>query len=338
MKIVFLAGTACARNIKEGLALIGRGHQIVFLHQTIANWDMLNLLPVVSFYNSKTDLALKLRMFEDIDLIHVHNEPSWLGPAAKEARPDLPLVFDAHDLNAVRYKKSDKRSHDPVEREALAAADGVIFPSEGYRDFCLHEFHDEFPSLTDKPCEVVYSMCNQAIMQLPELPRIPGVVYQGGVNIRVGYRDYRSIARGLTSAGIPFHLYGADMNHIHEYAAAGALCMPTLGYKDLIRNLSRYDWGFVGSPVQSAQWDRAMSNKMFEYIAAGIPCLVFKAQESARFIDEHQLGLVVKRLSDIPKSYDAHEYYRRIVREKRERFTMESQVSKIEELYRAVLQ
>jgi len=279
------------------------------------------------------------RSFRDIDLIHVHNEPSWLGYVAKELRPDVPMVFDAHDLNAVRFGKATTD-----ERKSIGACDAVILPSVGYQDYCkkcpafVKPYKGkQYTSISQKPTEVIYSMCNEHAMNVPPLPRIPGIVYQGGVSINGNYRDYRRVAAFLAQHNISFHVYGATMDYIKEYSAAGAICMPTLPYMDLMKELTRYDWGFVGSPVPSPQWHAAMANKMFEYIAAGIPCIVYQADEAADFIMEHELGVAVNSLDDIPGIYDSHEYYRKIVQEKRHQFTMTSQVDKIEALYNTVL-
>jgi len=346
MKIIYASYACCARVIKEGIAMMQAGHNIIFIQQTMANWDLLQALPITSFYgNAFSSYALpknfkrKLLLFPDIDLIHVHNEPSWLGYIAKEVRPDIPVIFDAHDLDAVRYGKATAD-----ERKSIGACDAVIFPSQGYREYCLgsKDFTksykgSKYTSIVNKPTEVIYSMCNEHVIGLPSLPRIPGIVYQGGVSIDQGYRDYRNVALYLTKNDISFHVYGATMDFIKEYSAAGAICMPTLPYLDLIKELTRYDWGFVGSPIDSPQWNNAMPNKMFEFIAAGIPCLVYKADEAAEFVTKHKLGVVVNSLDEIPKIYDQHELYRRIVQEKRHQFTMKSQVDKIQGLYKKVM-
>ena len=346
MNIAFCSYACCARVVKEGVALMDQGHNVIFIQQTMANWDLLQILPITSFYgNAFSHQALpqkckaKLSLFRDIDLIHVHNEPSWLGYVAKELRPDVPMVFDAHDLNAVRFGKATTD-----ERKSIGACDAVILPSVGYQDYCkkcpafVKPYKGkQYTSISQKPTEVIYSMCNEHAMNVPPLPRIPGIVYQGGVSINGNYRDYRRVAAFLAQHNISFHVYGATMDYIKEYSAAGAICMPTLPYMDLMKELTRYDWGFVGSPVPSPQWHAAMANKMFEYIAAGIPCIVYQADEAADFIMEHELGVAVNSLDDIPGIYDSHEYYRKIVQEKRHQFTMTSQVDKIEALYNTVL-
>jgi glycosyltransferase involved in cell wall biosynthesis len=118
------------------------------------------------------------------------------------------------------------------------------------------------------------------------------------------------------------------MDYIKEYSAVGAICLPTLPYLDLIKNLSRYDWGLVGFPI---------SCDAFEYIAAGIPCLVYQSDEAAEFVQKNELGIVIDDINDIPGIYDQHEKFRKIVQAKKHEFTMKTQVDKILNLYKACL-
>jgi hypothetical protein len=345
MKIIFASYACCARVIKEGIALIEAGHNVIFIQQTMANWDLLKGLPLTSFYgNPFTQYAMpkhfvsKLSLFTEVDLIHVHNEPSWLGYVAKEARPDIPVIFDAHDLDAVRYGKATID-----EKKSIGACDAIIFPSKSYQRYCCgsKDFtkykKKKYTSILDKPTEVVYSMCNEYAIDLPSLPRLPGIVYQGGLSIDSGYRDWRDISLKLSKKNIPFHIYAATMDYIKEYSAVGAICLPTIPYLDLIKNLSRYDWGLVGFPINCDAGNTAMPNKLFEYIAAGIPCLVYQSDEAAEFVQKNELGIVIDDINDIPGIYDQHEKFRKIVQTKKHEFTMKTQVDKILKLYKACL-
>lgn len=344
MKCIYASFACCARVIKEGIAMMQQHHNIIFLQQTMANWDMLKALPLTTFYGDPfvrysmpREFKNKIGVFGDIDLIHVHNEPSWLGYAAKEACPDIPVIFDAHDLDAVRYGTATED-----ERRSIGACDAVIFPSQGYRDFCLNldaftvPLNGGYTSIADKPTAVVYSMCNDHAVQATGMPRVPGIVYQGAVSIGSDYRDYRRVSSTITKMGIPFHVYPATPEFTKEYTRTGAICTPTLPYMTMMKDLTRYDWGFVGSPIESQQWHKAMPNKLFEYIAAGIPCLVYQADEAADFVTEHELGVVIQDLEDIPTVYDQHEHFRETVREKRHLFTMTSQVPILQNLYEQV--
>jgi len=318
--------------VKQGLALVQAGHSVVFLQNRIANPDAMNVLPIVSFYGPLSQFKAKLDVFTNIDLIHVHNEPSSLVKITKEARPEVPVVFDVHDLNAVRYHRVEE-----AEVEAFAACDAVVWPSKGYQRFCTEDFQYQFPGLKDKPQEVIYSMCTENILEIPPAARVRGIVYQGRVSTDEDEKDYREIVLAMDREGIPFYVYPSNMANVTQYSNAGAIVMPTAPFAGMMHGLSRFDWGFCGPAMRSRQGDNGMANKLFEYITAGIPIIVHEASEMAEFVTRHELGVVIEHYSDIPKIYDKHAHFRKIVASKQKEFTMETQLEKLEGLYRRVL-
>lgn len=332
MKIGFVSHHCCIRVIKQGIALSMAGHDVRFIQNRIANQKLLNILPWVSFYTNELELAAKATNW-DLDIIHVHNEPDWMTVVIKDVRPDLKIVHDCHDLETVRTGKPDKD-----EAKALNIADGLAFSSIGF----LRHF-DNFYGKDDRPKEVIYSMCLANFLCLRKLPRCNGIVYQGGSSVGApegfaNYRDYREITKTLCTMGIPFYIYPAGVEDVSPYRNVGAVVFPPLEYNSLMQQLNRYDWGLVASPIgpQNA-FNWAMPNKLFEYIMAGIPVIVLDLNEAGEFVKEHELGVVIESIDDVPKIYDQHEHYRQKVKEKRHLFTMESQVAKIENLYQRVL-
>jgi len=107
----------------------------------------------------------------------------------------------------------------------------------------------------------------------------------------------------------------------------------------MLKQISRYDWGFCGSPIDHPQWHMAMPNKLFDYIAAGIPVIVYKADESAKFVREHGLGIVIEDLEELadPEVYGRHEEIRPIVQQIRHDLVMELQAPIIMKIYEQVL-
>jgi glycosyltransferase involved in cell wall biosynthesis len=80
-----------------------------------------------------------------------------------------------------------------------------------------------------------------------------------------------------------------------------------------------------------------MPNKLFEYLAAGLPILVYGADEVAEFVSKHEVGVVVDKLEDIPKVYDEWPKYKKRVLEKRELFHVDTQAPAIKGVYEKLL-
>lgn len=339
MLVLSISNHCCIRVVKQGLALLNNGVGVTFLHNRIANAEMKTILPSMSFWADRNQFIAKLQQFVGVDVMHVHNEPDWMIHVAKATLPEMPVVYDCHDLDSMRMGTASED-----EQLAMQWADAYIFPSQSYmRDAAA--FH-KLPK--SKPKAVIYSMCAKAMIVERELPRLGGIVYEGGVLAipdnapeinwqRFGYRDYRPVSVALAEQGIPFVMYGANNKFANECLAAGAVWMPKLPYWELLRQMTRYDWGFVGVAAPHPQADKGMPNKLFDSIAAGIPVIVMHHQEAAEFVEKHRLGVVVDSVADIPKVYGEHEKYRKIVQEVRHDLTMESQMENLRQVYSNLL-
>ena len=332
MKIGVIAKSCCIRVVKQICALVEAGHTVFPLISRVTSPDFLSVLPPTAWFEDADTLAIRL-MDLDVDLLHVHNEPNWPVRVCAEARPELPVVWDIHDLNCIRM------GIDPAQDEldAAKACAAVVYPSQGYRGRAGLDLYD----LTQKPSEVVFSMCNRQVLDVPPYPKVNGIVYQGGISASpVGweYQDYRGLAQRLAQLEIPFHLYGAGPASHEPYISTGAVLHPTLRYFDLLRALTRYDWGLVGTPIADhPQWRRAMPNKLFEYLAVGLPVICLNAEEAGWFVQRHGVGVVVDSVDEIPGIYAQHRALRQRVAEVRHQFVMENQVPKLERLYQHIL-
>ena len=329
MRVVTTAFHNCIRVHKQVVGLSMYDMEVHSLLQHMANGDLRTRYNSLSFFEGPDNYQQKLSLLKDVDLIHVHNEPNWLGTLAKRVRPEIPVVFDAHDLDSVRQGQITDE-----ERECFERLDGFIFPSQGYANICKDLY-----SLPDEACRVIYSMCNEYMMVDQPLPRLAGICYEGGIEaVPDGQpdfmgRDYRRLACYLRDWGIPFTIFGANGHYLGPYGQTGAICYPPTDYLYLLQEMSRYDWGLIGNEVKCSQRKHAMPNKLFEYMTAGIPIIVINAEEAGKFVEEHGVGVYIEDIEDIHKVYPDHEKYRMTVLAKRHLFTMEKQMPDILSLY-----
>ena len=337
MRILVLSHHGCIRVMKQGFALM-KNHDVHFMQNSVTDEAFLIPMKECSFYTTRETLINKLMGMPDFDVIHVHNEPDWLVSAAKAAKPDTPVVYDCHDLDSQR----DGEEANPDEIEAMKIADAYIFPSQSYYEGAIR--YHSLP--TRKPKAVVYSMCNQDMMSIGPLPRVRGIAYEGGIAAPVEgynytryplYRDHRALVEEMYYANIPIALYGVSDIFMSQYRTIGAMCFPPMPYVQMIRELSRWVWGFVGCADRCRTMEGSMPNKLFEYVAAGIPVIACNSPEAQKYVIDNGLGVSVDSISDIPGVYDSHEEWREKVKEKREQFIMEREIDKVERIYRGVM-
>jgi glycosyltransferase involved in cell wall biosynthesis len=81
-----------------------------------------------------------------------------------------------------------------------------------------------------------------------------------------------------------------------------------------------------------------MPNKFFEYMAAGIPVIVYKADAVAELVNKHGLGVVLDKPSDV-KHLDKLPYDKLVenVLKFRKENSLEGQRDKLERIYLDVL-
>ena len=271
MRILFLSYHCCIRVAKEYWALkaVCPDVEIHCCQTKVANGVAQYSISPLSFYHPTEELLeAHLRTLGRFDVVHVHNEPNWLARVARRVFPDTPLVFDAHDLDSMRFGEFDEE-----EYAIISDCDGLVFPSVSYAVETRKRYQ-----LEHKHAAIVLSACNRSVMQnlhrlqpFPRLPYLDGVVYEGGVSVtglkwednasitsededlwRRVYRDYRPIAHGLAEKDIPFAIYGVAPQLQPEYHAAGAICFPSMPYLNMLAQLSPVELGPCWVPCRSS--------------------------------------------------------------------------------------
>jgi hypothetical protein len=338
LKIVALSWGCCIRVIKESLELMKRKHKVHFMQYQIRHPSFNDVIPTSTMYLSPDTLAPKFegmeRQMGKQDIVHVHNEPSWMVSCIRKFFPDKKIILDIHDLQYIRGEKNEWGTD---EEAAIKDADGFIFPSITYQEK-MKEF------IGGKPSTVVYSMCNAEVMPRMFYPKVEGLCYQGGItwdNTGADYCDYRELAKLLTNNQVPFYLYGANTLYHNVYYQLGAICLQMFDYSPLLQQMTRQKWGFVGGQkIDNPQWNSAVPNKLFEYLASGVIPIVYGAKEAGEYVKDNDIGVVCDSLEDVietvrnPLLYQI--YYEKVM-QKREQLTMETQVDKILNLYKQVM-
>ena len=258
-----------------------------------------------------------------VDLYHIHNEPDWPVWVTRK-HTDKPIIYDIHDMRSVRGDIEEN------EEKALAACNAVSVVSRGYQEKVLKR--------RQVPIREVLSCVPKGLFPT-EKPKIfrGGIVYEGGLGSgEFPCRNWAETFAKIQEMGIQVWAYPGNPGASHEYQKI--LIQPTKPYNVMIRELSMYEFGLVGSPSPDAMFDGALPNKLFEYIAAGIPIVNMNAPDIEKFLLATGLGVTVASVEEIP---DAMQHmrdnnFRRRVWENRWYWTMETQAPKVQWLYECV--
>ena len=341
IRIGWTSEHCCIRVIKLSKALQETGKYEIHGLVNQVSWGT-QFFNSLCFYHNKQQFRNSItRMVDQVDLFIHSNEPNWQLNVIKETFPDAKTILDAHDLDSVRQALI------PLdEMRALTYCDGILFVSKGVKDFVcrLHE-----KQLKGKPTAVLEHYCNKEFFQkgLPPQDR-RGLVYEGGAQSppykapNFGYRHLYPIFKQLVDQGNELHLMFGNEDARITYSNLGAFTYSPQVYPDLMKKLLTKKWGLIAfnNPKSDQQQvNLTRTNKEQEYLACGLPVIVFGAPETARWVKEHEVGLCFEKLEDITPEVLDKEYDRvkKNVDELRPTLSMEQHIDILEKLITEVL-
>ncbi len=338
-----LSGHACIRVQKINIALLNSGHRVYLASRKIPPF----FESYTAFFNAlsikQMEECVKL-LVDGVDLFHVHNEPSWFVGMVKQYT-DKPVVLDVHDAYAARIERDKTGIYRRTVEEItnFRMADALVFPSQSFAEIVLHEY-----GLT-QPHVVVPPACPHQWYRYDFGPEIGGLVYEGRVDLRsendcggnpeaFRYSEYEDLSVACRNHNIDLHLYTTRQDEAFRKTFEDTAILHRPRHIDeLIRDMSRHHWGLVGNLARHQEWDVAMPNKLFEYLASGLPVAVMNAAESANLVREYGIGIVVESVEELKDRWEEHLECRKRVMKLRRLFSMEQFDYRVTALYEEVL-
>ncbi|MHC4951670.1 MAG: hypothetical protein ACYTEU_11910, partial [Planctomycetota bacterium] len=107
-------------------------------------------------------------------------------------------------------------------------------------------------------------------------------------------------------------------------------------YPELLDSLGTHTAGLVGSPYPLQDFTDSVPNKLFEYIASGLPCVVINSPEAQRYVEKHKLGLGVADPKEAIEALHALSNDTSVIK-KRWEHAMEAEIPKLTGFYQEVL-
>lgn len=328
MKVLVVAHRTCSRTIKQMAAL----SSLVDLHLVTHTPPLADLFKTVSFFHNPEELRRTLERFKDMDIIHVVSEPSWVVIPCKEILPNKKIVYDWHDAQIWRSERAEDASAE--ERLVSNWVDAIIVPSESCKQLID----------TNLPCVVLPPYVNEVHIAYNAWGYLGGIVYEGRLDPPkqkdfMGYAKYIDLAKEFDKEGIAFNVFSPSASKPEVREAYKDICTLNQGvpHDRLIGLLGVYDWGLCGNLGKFREWDVAMPNKLFEYMAGGIPIIALNARETGLFVERHGVGISVNSIQEIKDRWDERDLCQKNVMLKRHQFTMEKHIGIVTDLYKRLL-
>ena len=251
--------------------------------------------------------ALKALISLRPEAIHAHDWDALPIAAAASKSLRVPLIYDSHEyaremhFERVLWRLTMSRAIGLLEDFYIPQCAGVIAVSDGIADLLA-----EKSRLANKP--VVIRNIPQYANVSAERPSSGDVVlyYHGSLSAGKSIEDIVS-ALSLLPANYKFRMIGPERQPgfiaritalAKSLSVAGRLeILAAVESDKLVEMASHADIGFCLLSSYSQHNRLALPNKLFEYIMAGLFCVVSSGPEMTKIIKSHSAGMVLDKIN-----------------------------------------
>lgn len=372
MKILMTHTEPCIRVLKEIKALKRLKPDIeIQLLQTAPSYfqaelekyaDKIYILPMLTQRMSYLNLPFIYRLSkyiykivkqEKIDLIHTHATPSLTTLAAIRSGLNLPLIYDMHDVEALfkerhllnlplpvvdgLYSQLRLSLVDKIESYCLSNSSRVIVVSPEQKKFLIERFNVG----KDKISIFMSAVSGSEFVVHKPNKNINKVVYIGTYSY-ISHRnisEYMKVLSKISDFEFHFYLLGGRLNKRFD----NIVIHPGFERSRLFDVLCQYDIGALFFTPEKNQGvsclDIALPNKLFEYMAAGLPVISPNFKNLHKFISSNQIGStfplmnpedISNALYEIERNYSM---YSKNVKSVRKKYTLERFAKQLYRVY-----
>lgn len=258
------------------------------------------LLRLVARVWTHWGLAWRL-MRSGADVIHAHDvnvlPTAWL--AARVRR--VPLVYDAHEISTDREGyQAFRKWVGWIEKKIMPGVVASITTTDMRAKFFARAYGIERPLvLQNRPRWQARQASDQLRARLQLKEPWPIILYQGGLQQGRGLPRLLEAAAQVQKAYFVFVGGGRQEAELYDQAQGLQLgdrvhFIPTVSLAELPSLTASADIGV--QPIENTCLNHLTtdSNKLFEYVMAGLPVVASNLPEIRKVVESHDLGLLVE--------------------------------------------
>lgn len=239
----------------------------------------------------------------DYDIIYSSNEPDYLTVLFMST--NKPIVHDTHDMMSLRADISVEQQ--VLEYIANVKSNGNIYVIPEIRGIAIKKFN-----IKNKPIFTLNSFIEKDLLPIKFLDKLSSIdgeihcVFEGGLASEYGHHRYlEPIFLKLAESNIHVHLHcPVDPEYIKQLVKKSRYIHyeGVMSPKDLIIEMTKYDVGlaiFNLNERNNTFLNTAFPNKIWDYLAAGLPIAFADLLSFRQFAEQTGVGKVLDIHKDI---------------------------------------
>jgi len=168
------------------------------------------------------------------------------------------------------------------------------------------------------------------------------LVYEGGMG-GTAHRDFRKLFIALAKRDIHVHIYPTRQD---PQLAALLRSYPRIHYnaplspKRIMEEMTQFDVGIIPFNLDKGNrrfLDSTIANKLFEYLAAGLPVATSPLRTYVEYFHDHPVGVTFTDADDLIRQLPRLNEIAEQTDFSQQVFTFEGEIGRLEEFYRSLL-
>ncbi len=233
------------------------------------------------------------------DVIHANDLNALIPAYAASRKLKCRLVYDSHEINTDNYTGKKNRSlwvyYHAMESRLVHKVDLMVSVSHAASDYFAKEYHIQKPMVITN-C----ALASENVSQPAEKNEGFEVLNHGGFYAGRGYDlmvEAAPLLKEYPEIRLALRGFGSIENQLHKRAedlnATNVVFYPKVKVEELIPLAAGSMVGVAITEPVCLNFKLSVSNKLFEYAAAGLPVIMSDIPEHRYLNEKFQFGLIL---------------------------------------------
>lgn len=233
------------------------------------------------------------------DVIHANDLNALIPAYAASRKLKCRLVYDSHEINTDNYTGKKNRLlrayYHAMESRLVHKVDLMVSVSHAAADYFAREYHAEKPMVITN-C----ALASENVSQPVEKNEGFEILNHGGFYAGRGYDlmvEAASLMKECPEIRLALRGFGSIENQLHKRAeelnATNVVFYPKVKVEELIPLSAGSMVGVAITEPICLNFKLSVSNKLFEYAAAGLPVIMSDIPEHRYLNEKYNFGLII---------------------------------------------